>query len=186
LDARLLRSPQSATVEVARRLRRKTNMEGALFLCPKPPLRDFTKAMDPGSTMPSWRSGNNHGFCVTGGHSPIASEPTPSPRLWAASPDATPAKLCEYYYEDFSMPSQSGTFYLAGNRNFLFGSDRFCWPTVSHTEEDSLWKWPRTSRNLAAMFSKRWARSINMMRRRVSAIYRQPSGSSFISSTAVR
>src|SRR5450755_1325887 len=50
-------------------------------------------------------------------------EPTPSPRLWAASPDATPVKLCEYYYEGFSMPFKLGTFYLAGNRNFLFGSD---------------------------------------------------------------
>jgi hypothetical protein len=53
----------------------------------------------------------------------LLSEPTPSPRLWAASPDATPGKLCEYYYESFSMLSQLGTFYLAVNRNFLFGSD---------------------------------------------------------------
>ena len=79
--------------------------------------------MDPGRTDPSWRSGNTHGFCVTGGVPPIASEPTPSPRLWAASPDATPVKLCEYYYEGFSIPFKLGTFYLAGNRNFLLGSD---------------------------------------------------------------
>src|ERR1700682_1137279 len=52
--------------------------------------------MDPSSTMPSWRSGKTHGFCVTGGHSPIASEPTPSPRLWATTPGATPARLCEH------------------------------------------------------------------------------------------
>src|SRR5689334_5181560 len=52
--------------------------------------------MDPGSTKPSWRSGNTHGFCVTGGHPPIASEPTPSPRLWAAAPGATLVRLCEH------------------------------------------------------------------------------------------
>src|ERR1039458_2029522 len=79
--------------------------------------------MDPDRTDPSWRSGNTHGFCVTGGVPPIASEPTPSPRLCAASPDATPVKLCEYYYEGFSIPFKLGTFYLAGNRNFLLGSD---------------------------------------------------------------
>ena len=37
---------------------------------------------------------NVHGFCVTGGLPPIASEPTPSPRLWTTPPGATPAKLC--------------------------------------------------------------------------------------------
>jgi hypothetical protein len=47
-------------------------------------------------------------------------------------------------------------------------------------------KWPRTSRNPAVMFSKRWAKSINMMRKRASTIYRQPSASRFISSTAAR
>ncbi len=73
--------------------------------------------------MPSWRSGRIHGFCVTGGHLPIASEPTPSPRLWATAPGATPARLCEPYHEGFKQTFKTGTFYLAGNRNFLFGSD---------------------------------------------------------------
>src|SRR5690242_13126582 len=79
--------------------------------------------MDPGSTKPSWRSGNTHGFCVTGGHPPIASEPTPSPRLWAAAPGATPVRLCEHTMRVGDRTPKTGTFYLAGNRNFLFGSD---------------------------------------------------------------
>src|ERR1019366_8520840 len=33
------------------------------FDMPKASLGSFTKAMDPGTTMPSWRSGNTHGFC---------------------------------------------------------------------------------------------------------------------------
>src|SRR3984893_1059169 len=77
--------------------------------------------MDPSSTMPSWRSGKTHGFCVTGGHSPIASEPTPSPRLWATAPGATPVRLCEHTMRVSSWPSkpelstwlETGTFYLA-------------------------------------------------------------------------
>ncbi len=93
-------------------------MEDALFLCPKPPLRSFTKAMGPGRTDPSWRSGN---YCVTGGVPPIASEPTPSPRLWATPPGATPAKLCEHttrIEKQILKPELStwpaiGTFYLA-------------------------------------------------------------------------
>src|SRR5665213_2663971 len=80
--------------------------------------------MDPGSTKPSWRSGNTHGFCVTGGHPPIASEPTPSPRLWATAPGATPVRLCEHTMRVSSRPSkpelstwlETGTFYLAPTR----------------------------------------------------------------------
>ena len=71
--------------------------------------------------MPCWRSGNTHGFCVTGGHSPIASEPTPSRRLWAAAPGATPALRIEHTTggrADHSKPElstllESGTFYFA-------------------------------------------------------------------------
>ena len=90
-------------------------------LCPKPPLGSFTKAIGLGSSMPSWRSGNTHGFCITGGHSPIASEPTPSPRLWATEPGATPALRIEhitggrsgYSKPELSTLLESGTFYFA-------------------------------------------------------------------------
>ena len=91
------------------------------FLCPKPPLGSFTKAIGLGSTMPSWRSGKTHGFCVTGGHSPIASEPTPSRRLWAAAPGATPAPRIEHTTggrsddpkAELSTLLERGTFYFA-------------------------------------------------------------------------
>src|ERR1022692_1421462 len=71
--------------------------------------------------MPSWRSGNTHGFCVTGGHSPITSEPTPSRRLWAAAPGATPALRIEHTTggrgghskPERSTLLESGTFYFA-------------------------------------------------------------------------
>ena len=66
-----------------------------------------------------------HGFCVTGGHLPIASEPTPSPRLWATAPGATPARLCNHTMKVSNRPSKpelptwlgTGTFYLAPTRN---------------------------------------------------------------------
>ena len=74
--------------------------------------------------MPSWRSGNTHGFCVTGGLSPIASEPTPSPRLWATPPGATPARLMRTYHGLAARPLKTGTFYFAGKRNFLLCLDK--------------------------------------------------------------
>jgi hypothetical protein len=88
------------------------------FPMPKASLGGFTKAIGLGSSMPSWRSGKTHGFCVTGGHSPIASEPTPSLRLWAATPGATPAQLSQHNMgglEDHSKPElstllETGTF----------------------------------------------------------------------------
>src|SRR5215471_14297921 len=83
----------------------------------------------PTERSPPWRSGNNHGFCVTGGPPPIASEPTPSPRLWATPPGATPAGLCEHTMGADCQPSKPelstwpgiGTFYLAPTAH------RFCY-----------------------------------------------------------
>lgn len=102
----------------------KNGPAGFASLCPKPPLGSFTKAIGLGSTLPSWRSGKTHGFCVTGGHSPIASEPTPSPRLWAAAPGATPAlpiELTTSGQSDRSKPElstllETGTSYFALTR----------------------------------------------------------------------
>src|ERR1019366_1857567 len=99
----------------------KSGPAGFAFSCPKPPLGSFTKAIGLGSSMPSWRSGNTHGFCVTGEHSPIASEPTPSRRLWAAAPGATPARRIEHTTggrgghskPERSTLLESGTFYFA-------------------------------------------------------------------------
>ena len=60
------------------------------------------------------------------GISPIASEPTPSPRLWATPPGATPAKLCEHYHRAQSRPSKPELSTLVGNRNFLLWPDTSC------------------------------------------------------------
>jgi hypothetical protein len=81
--------------------------------CPKPRSEVSPKQWALGSTMPSWRSGKTHGFCVTGGHSPIAPEPTPSLRLWATTPGATPTRLCQH---NMGIPEDPK------NRNFLSGS----------------------------------------------------------------
>jgi len=81
--------------------------------------------------MPSWCSGNTHGFCITGGYSPIASEPTPSRRLWAAAPGATPALRVESTTGGGSGRSkperstllESGTFYFALTHLGLFRAE---------------------------------------------------------------
>src|ERR1700693_1795230 len=61
-------------------------------------------------------------------------EPTPSPRLWAASPGATPRRLCEHNTRVSKRPSkpelstllETGTFYfaptLSRSRNGVMGS----------------------------------------------------------------
>src|SRR5450432_2075768 len=137
LDGRLLRTPRAGVMAsgtdgqreelrgeaeaVNKERRAKAARRSSRFICPKPPLRSLTKAIGLGSTMPSWRSGKTHGFCVTGGHSPIASEPTPSPRLWAAAPGATPALRIEHITggrgghskPELSTLLESGTFYFA-------------------------------------------------------------------------
>jgi hypothetical protein len=69
-------------------------------------LGDSTKAIDLGSTIPSWHSGKTHGLCVPGGHPPIASEPTPSLRLWATAPGAAPARLIEHPMGGFNSRSK--------------------------------------------------------------------------------
>src|ERR1051326_3264436 len=79
--------------------------------------------MDPDRTELPWRSGNAHGFCVTGGLSPIASEPTPSPRLWATPPRRDPGGAMRTYHEGRPAALNTGTFYFGGNRNFLLWSD---------------------------------------------------------------
>src|ERR1039457_3263911 len=136
LDGRLLRTPWAGVVASGAHRQReelrargdsqsgtpgKSGPAGFAFSCPKPPLGSFTKAIGLGSSMPSWRSGNTHGFCVTGEHSPIASEPTPSRRLWAAAPGATPARRIEHTTggrgghskPERSTLLESGTFYFA-------------------------------------------------------------------------
>src|SRR5450759_3178281 len=91
------------------------------FTIPKASAREFHPSNVPRLATPSWRSGSTHGFYVTGGHSPIASEPTPSPRLWATASGATPARLSQHIMggstghskPELSTLPRSGTFYFA-------------------------------------------------------------------------
>jgi len=64
---------------------------------------------------------------------PISSEPAPSHRPWTFASGATPARTTPTYHRVNRKPGKIGTFYLAGNRNFLLGLDTwkmvFC-PTM--------------------------------------------------------
>jgi hypothetical protein len=122
LDEWLLQSTQFAIVKMYRWLSQNRFGRRAL-LCPKPALRGFTKAMDPRLEQSHPGAPEITRVCVTGELPPIASEPTPSPRLWAASPGATRAKLCEQYHEVSLTKLKTGTFYFGESRNFLFWSD---------------------------------------------------------------
>ena len=61
---------------------------------------------------------------AVGGPRRLLPEPTPSPRLWATAPGATPARLCEHTMRVCKPTLKTGTFYFGGNRNFLLWSDR--------------------------------------------------------------
>jgi hypothetical protein len=95
------------------------------FLCPKPPLGSFTKSIQSSDTgKPSKRTGPvSPGVCESPqeGLRRLLSEPTPSHRLWAAAPGATPALPVEHNMGDYSSHSKPelstlleiGTFYFA-------------------------------------------------------------------------
>ena len=120
---------QSATVAIHSTVSGNNQLGRRAFFMPKASALRFHQSN--GSTAraePCWRSGISRGFCVTAGLPPIASEPTPSPRLWATSPSATPVRLCEHTM-GFTMrtpkPELStwpgiGTFYLAPTTGKLF------------------------------------------------------------------
>ncbi len=91
------------------------------FLCPKPLLGSFTKSIQPSDPgKPSKRTGPISPASLEG-FSRLLSEPTPSHRLWAATPSATPALRVEHTTgsrADRSKPElstllESGTFYFA-------------------------------------------------------------------------
>ena len=79
--------------------------------------------MDPGSTMPSWRSGKTHGFCVTGGAFADCFGANPVASALGNRTRRDPGTAVRTYHEGLKPTRKTGTFYLAGNRNFLLGSD---------------------------------------------------------------
>jgi hypothetical protein len=101
----------------------KAHAEDALFLCPKPPLQDFTKAMDPrleqspaGAPEISRVLRHCRAPADCFGANPVAS-------ALGNSAGRDPGEAVRTYHEDRKTNPKTGTFYLAGNRNFLFGSD---------------------------------------------------------------
>jgi hypothetical protein len=124
MDAGLLRSSESAVVEVHRRLRsqktiRKTRFFYAQSLRSKIPpkqwihglsgallaLRNYSRVL---------RHSRAPADCF--GANPVASALGNSPRR-------DPSEVMRTYHECRKLTLKTGTFYLAGNRNFLFGSD---------------------------------------------------------------
>jgi hypothetical protein len=74
--------------------------------------------------MPSWRSGRTNSrvlrhrraFADCFGANPVAS-------ALGNRAKRDPGTAVQPYHEGFKQTFETGTFYLAGNRNFLFGSD---------------------------------------------------------------
>ena len=87
--------------------------------------------MDPGSTTPSWRSGNNHGFCVTGGSFADCFGANPVASALGNRPRRDPGAAVRTYHEGPKPVFKTGTFYFGGNRNFLLWSDISYWETVA-------------------------------------------------------
>ena len=127
LDAGLLRPSQPAAVEVDRRLKCKTisapGKPGARFLCPKPQLGSFTRSNGSSKTKgpPRRPVKTTRVLIAVGGPRRLLPEPTPSPRLWATAPGATPARLCEHTMRVASRPSKPELSTLVGTGTFYFG-----------------------------------------------------------------
>ena len=69
------------------------------FECPKPQLKSFTRSRTRPyrKALQANRTGKPGGFeSPQEGLRRLLPEPTPSPRLWATAPGATPARLCEH------------------------------------------------------------------------------------------
>ena len=97
---------------------------GFAFDRPKASAREFHQKQNASLTgKPSWasRAGKPGGVVSPEGLRRLLPEPTPSPRLWAAAPGATPERLCEHTMRVSDGPSkpelstwlETGTFYLA-------------------------------------------------------------------------
>jgi hypothetical protein len=118
------------------------------FLCPKPPLGNFTKSIQSFKTSkPSERYAPAEGLCR------LLSEPTPSHRLWAAASSATsalPIELSTGGRSGHSKPELStllgiGTFYFA----LTSGSFRLHGPRIEAVPHHAGKQGGNSSRNAA-------------------------------------
>ena len=82
---------------------------GFAFDRPKASAREFHQKQNASLTgKPSWasRAGKPGGVVSPEGLRRLLPEPTPSPRLWAAAPGATPERLCEHTMRVSDGPSK--------------------------------------------------------------------------------
>ena len=121
------------TAPAAARARGKTHSVGrakaarpsSRFLYPKPPLlRDFTKVSSFAQKTKTLRTGS-FAARLTEGLPPLSSEPAPSRLGLGSAPGARPpAEPSHSKPQPLHFAPQTGHFYLAENRTFLFGVDR--------------------------------------------------------------
>ena len=133
LDAGVLRSPQPAAVEVDRSLRREGQCGNAgqsarrifAFVSPKPPLGKFHQKQNASHTgKPSGRAGPvSPGCSIAGGLAPTASGANSVASALGNRTRRDPGAAVRTYHGVPKSTLKTGTFYLAGKRNFLLGSD---------------------------------------------------------------
>ena len=85
---------------------------------PKPPLGNFTI-----SRRSSLQEKPSARFNRSGGLAPTASGANSVASALGRLARRDPGKAVRTYHEGFQLILETGTFYLAGNRNFLFGSN---------------------------------------------------------------
>src|ERR1700688_2455839 len=140
LDGRLLRAPRSGVVASGAHGQRKelsgtatddsqygtpgkAGPAGFAFKYPKPPLGSFTNSIQSSGTgKPSARNGPVSPGVIERweGLRRLLSEPTPSHRLWAAAPGATPALRIELTTSGLSRHSKPELSTLLGTGTFYF------------------------------------------------------------------
>ena len=122
MDAGLLQSPQSAVVEMPRRLSRKP-IRKTRFSYAQASAPEFHQSNGSAARAePCRRSGNHTGSASLQGSRRLLRS---QPRRFGLghSTGRDPGEAVRTYHEDPKPNPKTGTFYLAENRNFLFGSD---------------------------------------------------------------
>ena len=129
MDAGFLRSSQPAAVEVDRRLSSETNLvrraSPAIFAFPMPKASALKFHQSNGSRL-------NNALLALRKDSRVLRHRRAFADCFGANPVASalgnrtrrdPGAAVRTYHEGLKPTPKTGTFYLAGNRNFLLGSD---------------------------------------------------------------